>query len=211
MAYELYGDVGSGAGIVEVALVAAGVPYEFRPVSIDKSEQRSEAYGRLNPQRKIPTLVTPSGEVLTESAAILLVLDERLPQASLFPLARTPERAQALRWLVFAAAELYPLIEIVDYPERFTPHGGSAPAVKELAKTLWRERWQLLEGQLAGEPWLLPSGFCFTDVYIAALSRWGHDPGWRAQNLPRVEKLAAAVAAQPVIGDAWRKHYARAA
>src|SRR5689334_17322143 len=99
MAYELYGDVGSGAGIVEVALTAAGVEYVFRSVSIDKSEQRKESYGRLNPQRKLPTLVTPGGEILTESAAILLVLDERLPQAHLFPLARTPERAQALRWL----------------------------------------------------------------------------------------------------------------
>jgi glutathione S-transferase len=211
MAYELYGDIGSGAGIVEVALAAAGVPYELRPVSLDKSEQRSEAYGRVNPQRKLPALVTPSGETVTESAAILLVLDERLPAAHLFPLARTPERAQALRWLIFAAAELYPLIEIVDYPERFTPHGASAAAVKEVAKNLWRERWLILETQIAGQPWLLPSGFCFTDVYIAALSRWAHEPAWRAEHLPRVERLTAAVAAQPVIGDVWRKHFARSA
>jgi glutathione S-transferase len=211
MAYELYGDVGSGAGIVEVALAVAGVPYELRSVSLDRSEQRSEAYGRLNPQRKLPTLVTPTGETLTESAAILLVLDERLPAARLFPLVRTPERAQALRWLIFAAAELYPLIEIVDYPERFTPHGASAPGTKEMAKSLWRERWLLLEAQITGDPWLLTSGFCFTDVYIAALSRWGHEPAWRAEQLPRVEKLAAAVAAQPIVGDIWRKHYARGA
>jgi glutathione S-transferase len=207
----LYGDIGSGAGIVEVALVAGGVAYELRPVSLDKSEQRSEAYGRVNPQRKLPALVTPSGETVTESAAILLVLDERLPAAHLFPMPRTPERAQALRWLIFAAAELYPLIEIVDYPERFTPHGANAAAVKEVAKNLWRERWLTLETQIAGDPWLLPSGFCFTDVYIAALSRWAHDPGWRAEHLRRVERLTAAVAAQPVIGDVWRKHFARSA
>jgi GST-like protein len=211
MTYELYGDVGSGAGIVEVALALAGVPYELHSVSLDRSEQRSEAYARLNPQRKLPALVTPSGETLTESAAILLVLDERLPAARLFPLARTPERAQALRWLIFAAAELYPLIEIVDYPERFTPHGASAPAVKEMAKGLWRERWLLLEAQIAGDPWLLPSGFCFTDVYIASLSRWGHEPAWRAEHLARVEKLTAAVVAQPIVGDVWRKHFARGA
>ena len=28
---------------------------------------------------------------------------------------------------------------------------------------------------------------------------------------PRIEKLAATVAAQPTIGDVWRKHYARSA
>jgi glutathione S-transferase len=195
---------------VEVALAAAGVPYELKPVSLDKSEQRSEAFARLNPQRKLPALVTPAGETLTETAAILLVLDERHPAARLFPVPRTPERAQALRWLMFAAAELYPIIEIVDYPERFTPHGGNAPAVRELARSIWRERWQILEAQL-GEPWLLSSGFCFTDVYIASLSRWSLDPVYRAEHLPHVEKLAAAIAAQPAIGDVWRKHYARSA
>ncbi|HTV17315.1 MAG TPA: glutathione S-transferase family protein [Polyangiaceae bacterium] len=211
MSYQLYGELGSGAGIVEVALAAAGVPYEFRAVSLDKSEQRSETYARLNPQRKLPTLITPAGETLTESAAILLVLDERHPGARLFPLPRMPERAQALRWLVFAAAELYSVIEISDYPERFTPHGGNAPAVRELARSLWRERWQIVEAQIAGDPWLLHSGFCFTDVYLASLSRWSFDPAWRAQHLPKVEKLAAAIATQPIIGDVWRKHYARSA
>src|SRR5688572_27321778 len=211
MSYQLYGELGSGAGIVEVALAAVGVPYEFRPVSLDKSEQRSEAYARLNPQRKLPTLVTPAGETLTETAAILLMLDERHPAARLFPMPRMPERAQALRWLMFAACELYPIVEISDYPERFTPHGGNAPAVRKLGRSIWRERWQILEAQLAGDPWLLPSGFCFTDVYVAALSRWSLDPAWRAEHLPRTEKLAATLAAQPTLGDVWRKHYARSA
>jgi GST-like protein len=211
MSYQLYGELGSGAGIVEVALAAAGVPYELRAVSLDKSEQRSESYARLNPQRKLPTLVTPTGETLTETAAILLVLDERHPAARLFPLARTPERAQALRWLMFAACELYPIVEISDYPERFTPHGANTAAVRELGRSIWRERWQILDAQLGGEPWLLSSGLCFTDVYIASLSRWSLDPAWRAEHLPRVEKLAAAIAAQPTLGDVWRKHYARSA
>ena len=209
MAYQLYGELGSGAGIVEVALAAAGVPYQWREVSLKQSQQRSESYARLNPQRKLPTLITPSGETLTESAAILLLLDERHPNARLFPVHRTPERAQALRWLLFMATELYPIVEIIDYPERFTPDGGSAPAVKELARKIWRERLLVAEAAVAGDPFLLPSGFCFTDVYIAAFSRWGGLGLWRSEHLPRIEKLAAAVAAQPVVGDIWRKHFAQ--
>lgn len=209
MAYQLYGESGSGAGIIEVALAAIGVEYELRQVSLDRSEQRAEGYARLNPQRKLPTLVTPAGETLTESAAILLVLDERYPAAQLFPPHRTPERAQALRWLMFMATELYPIVEINDYPERFTPPGGNAPGVRELARSLWRERWLVLESQIAGDPWLLGYGFCMTDVYIAAMSRWGQQEAWRPEHLPRVEKLAAAVAARPLIGDVWRRHFTR--
>jgi GST-like protein len=211
MAYRLYGERGSGAGIVEVALAATGVPYEWQEVSLDRSEQRSDAYARLNPQRKLPTLITPTGETLTESAAILLILDERHPAAQLFPPHRTPERAQALRWLTFLATELYPIVEISDYPERFTPDGGDQPAVRELAIGIWRQRLLILEAQIAGDPWLLPSGFCFTDVYLASLSRWAHQELWRPEHVPRIEKLAAAVAARPIIGDVWRRHFGQRA
>jgi glutathione S-transferase len=207
MLYQLYGERGSGAGIVETALIAVGAKYEFREVSLQKNAQRSEDYARLNPQRKLPTLITPREETLTESAAILIVLDERYPNARLFPEQGSEGRAQALRWLLFLAAELYPLVEISDYPERFAPPGSDIEAVRQQARRIWRERWLVLEKQIAGRPWLLRSGFCFTDVYLAALSRWTQQDDWRQAQLPRVEELARAVAGRPVIGPVWRRHF----
>lgn len=209
MEYRLYGERGSGAGIVEIALVALGVNYEFCEVSLEAGAQRSEEYARLNPQRKLPTLVTPAGETLTESAAILLTLDERYPQARLFPEPRTPERAQALRWLLFLATEVYPIVEISDYPERFAPAGCDPELVRQQARRIWRERWLILESQIAGSPWLLASGFCLTDVYLASLSRWAHQDEWRPANVPRVEALARAVAERPLVGPVWRRHFAQ--
>jgi GST-like protein len=207
MSYRLHGNDGSGSGIVEMALAEIGVPVELHDVSLSAEAQRSDAYARLNPERKIPALISPSGEVLTESAAILLVLDERHPDARLFPEHGSAERAQALRWLVFLAAELYPLIEIVDYPERFAPDVATAPGVREVAKRTWQSRWALVEHAIAGEPWLLASGFCATDLYISVLSRWSLDPAWRAEQLPKVEALAKAVAARPRSGPILRRHH----
>jgi len=209
MAYQLYGEQGSGAGIVEVALAALGVPHEWHEVSLGTGQQRTDAYARVNPQRKLPTLLTPEGETLTESAAILLVLDERHPDAGLFPARGTPARAQALRWLLFLATEIYPIVEISDYPERFAPDSVPIEGVRERARQLWRERWLVLEAQVAGEPWLLPSGFCFTDVYLASLSRWAQQGDWRPSHIPRVEAIAQAVAARPVIGPVWARHFKR--
>jgi GST-like protein len=208
MTYRLYGELGSGAGIVEMALASLGADYELHEVSLTGGQQRSEEYARLNPQRKLPTLVTPSGEILTESAAIVIVLDERHPGSGLFPATATPERAQALRWLLFLASELYPIVEINDYPERFAPDGGSAGAIREQARRIWRERWLTLEAQIQGTPWLLPSGFCFTDVYLAALSRWAQQGDFRRTQTPRVERIAEAIAARPVLAPIWRRHYA---
>jgi glutathione S-transferase len=207
MTYRLHGNDGSGSGIIEMALAEIGVPVELHDVALSSNAQRSDAYARLNPERKIPALITPSGEVLTESAAILLVLDERHPEARLFPERGSAERAQALRWLIFLAAELYPLIEIVDYPERFAPDAASAPGAREVARGLWRSRWSLVEHAIAGEQWLLASGFCATDLYLSVLSRWSLDPAWRAEHLPKVEALAKAVAARPRSGPVLRRHH----
>jgi GST-like protein len=211
MTYRLFGSDGSGSGIVEMALAEIGVAVELREVSLRSEAQRSDDYARLNPERKIPTLVTPSGEVLTESAAIVLVLDERYPEARLFPERGTPERAQALRWLAFLGAELYPIIEIVDYPERFAPDAASAPGVRERAKHIWHSRWALVEDAIAGEPWLLASGFCATDLYLSVLSRWDLDPAWRAAHLPKLEAIASAVAQRPRSGPILRRHHPKTA
>ncbi|MGH8222901.1 MAG: glutathione S-transferase family protein, partial [Woeseiaceae bacterium] len=108
MTYVLYSDPGSGGATVELALAEIGADIELRGVPLERDAQRSADYAAVNPQRKLPTLVTPSGEVLTESAAILITLAERHPEARLLPPVPSPERAQALRWLLFIAAELYP-------------------------------------------------------------------------------------------------------
>jgi GST-like protein len=211
MKYRLYGSDGSGSGIVELALAEIGVEVELHQVSLSDDAQRSEAYAQLNPERKIPTLITPSGEVLTESAAILLVLDERHPEVRLFPERGSLERAQALRWLLFLSAELYPIIEIVDYPKRFAPDEASAPGVCEVAKRIWQSRWPIVENAISGAPWLLPSGFCATDLYLGVLSRWTLDRDWRAQHLPKVEAIATAVAQRPRSGPIMRRHHPRTA
>lgn len=207
MTYRLYGDRRSGSSIIEMALAHAGADYAIVDVEIGHDRQREAEYAAINPQRKLPSLITPSGETLTESVAILLVLDERHREAALLPRVGSPERAQALRWLLFMATELYPIVEINDYPERFAPDTDSAPRVREIARSLWRERWQIVERAIAGDPWLLPSGFCITDVYIAVVSRWAQQAQWRPAHLPRIERIAAAVAEHPTLAPVWQRHF----
>lgn len=212
MNYILYGSRGSGSLAIELALSEAGVPFRVEDTSIEGAAQRSEWFSAINPQRKVPALLTPQGETLTESAAILLSLDERHREAALLPPAGTPERAQALRWLLFISSEIYPLIEVIDYPERFEASPGTADATRALAKAKWRDRWLLLERAIAGAPWLLSGGFCLVDLYIAVISRWpSGDKEYRAEWLPtrapRVEALARAVAERTACKAVWQGHF----
>lgn len=205
--YWLFGTKRSGSAMVEAALAETGAPYELGQVSLRNEEQRGGAYRKLNPAGKIPALALPSGVVITESAAMLMTLAERHPEAGLLPAPGTDERAQALRWLVFIIAEIYPMIEIEDYPARFALGEKQEASIRFVAVKRIKERWQLIEAAIAGTPWLLASGFTITDLAIANVSRWIDDKDWRAANLPKIENIHAAIHARPKAGKVWMDHF----
>src|SRR4029077_18368883 len=118
MSYTIYGDKGSGAFSAEAVLAEAGAPYQFHSVSLKDDEQRRPEFLAINPSGKMPALRLPEGDVITESSAILLTIADHFPNAHLLPPQAGPGRAQAYRWLAFMAAEIYPMVEVSDYPER---------------------------------------------------------------------------------------------
>jgi len=203
MRYIVWGAPGSGSGIVEAACAELGVDYEARDLDARNDEHRGAAYRALNPHRKMPTLEV-GDEVITESVAILLTLDERHREGGLLPPPGSPERAQALRWMLYLATEIYPLVELDDFPERFTGSAEAATALRERAQAVTRERWRILETQIAG-PYLLASGFSVTDLYITKLAVW-QDEAFRRAELPRVHALTEVVRARPKLAKVWARH-----
>jgi GST-like protein len=126
----------------------------------------------------------------------------------LLPPQAAPARATAYRWLAFMASEIYPFVEIVDYPARFVPDGKPAEALREKARERVRERLLLIERVLAG-PFLLASGFSLLDIYAAMFSRWSVGTEWREHNLPHLNRLARLVSQRPAIAPVWRRHFER--
>jgi glutathione S-transferase len=208
MSYVLYGDKGSGAFSAEAVLAETGAPYDFKLVSLEKNEQREPAFLAINPSGKMPALRLPEGPIVTESLAILLTLADHFPNARLLPPQGSPARTQAYRWLAFMASEIYPMVEISDYPERFV-HDGDAKAMRQTARERIRERLLIVERMCDG-PWFLASGFSIVDIYAAMFSRWRGSIGkeWLAQgHIPKLDNLAAAVAKRPAITPVWKRHF----
>ena len=206
MSYTLYGDLGSGAFSAEAALAEAGAPYALEIVSLEKNEQKSPHFLAINPSGKIPALRLPEGGIVTESAAILLTLADHFPQVRLLPPQGSAARAAAYRWLAFMAGEIYPFVEIVDYPERFAPRGAAAEALREAARGRVRQRLLLIEQVMAG-PYMLAGGFSLLDIYAAMFSRWSIGADWRRINLPRLTALAATVSKRPALAPVWERHF----
>jgi glutathione S-transferase len=209
--FIIFGDKGSGAFSAEAALAEVGAPYEFKTISLEKNEQRSPEFLAINPSGKMPAVRLPEGQILTESLAILLTLADHFPNVRLLPPQASPERGNAYRWLAFMAAEIYPMVEISDYPERFAPGGEQADALRQKARERIRDRLLIVERQVAG-PWFLPSGFSILDIYAAMFSRWRNSIGreWLdAGHIPNLLGLATSVSERARIAPVWERHFRR--
>ena len=211
MSYIIFGDKGTGAFSAEAALAEAGAQYEFRNISLDKNEQREPEFLKVNPSGKMPALKLPGGEIITESAAILLAVADRHPDAGLLPPHASFARAECYRWIVFLASEVYPMVEISDYPARFVPEGAEADGLKRKVQERIRERLLIVEKHVAG-PWLLSSGFSAADIYAAMFSRWRNTIGreWlEAGHIPKLQAIAKALSERPRIAPVWQRHFVK--
>lgn len=95
--YRIFSALGSGGVPVEAAMSLIGLPYEIVEAPTWEGEAQQAKVAAVNPLKQIPALVTPDGETITESAAILIWLADRYPEARLGPAVDDPRRAQFLR------------------------------------------------------------------------------------------------------------------
>ena len=84
MSYVLYYSPGAASMAVHWMLIETRLPFEAHLVDIDAGHQRDPDYLRLNPSGRVPTLVV-DGVPRHESAALLMLLAERHPEAGLAP------------------------------------------------------------------------------------------------------------------------------
>ncbi len=100
----------SAAYRVRIALNLKGLAYETVPVHLLKEggHNRRPEFRAINPQMRVPALVTPTGDVLIQSLAIIEYLDETHPEPPLLP--KDPiARAQARALADIVACDIHPL------------------------------------------------------------------------------------------------------
>ena len=100
----------SAAYRVRIALNLKGLSYETSPVHLirDGGHNRRPEFRAVNPQMRVPALVTDAGETLIQSLAIIEYLDETHPAPPLLPkdpIARAKVRALAQ----LIACDIHPL------------------------------------------------------------------------------------------------------
>lgn len=211
MTYTIYGDLGSGAFSSEAVLAEAAAPYSFELIALDKNAQKTPEFLKVNPNGKIPALRLPDGAVVTESLAIVLTVADRFPAAKLLPETGSARRADAYRWLAYMAGEIYPMVEIVDFPERFVPAGIEADTLRAKARSRIRENLLLIERTIEG-PWFLGREFSALDIYVAMFTRWRGTVGrdWlEGGHIPKLHAIGERLSQRERIAPVWQRHFKR--
>ncbi|WP_198083773.1 glutathione S-transferase family protein [Variovorax sp. E3] len=207
--YTLYGAPGSGATPIHAALTLIGAQVDTVDIAAWESDAERDRVAGINPMRQVPALVLPSGEVMTESAAILIWLGDRYPQAGLCPAPDSPLRARYLRWMVYLPAAIYSLLWVRDDPARLVPDPAAQPAMLERSADRIAHCWHLMDTQIdEPAPYLLGDRLSLLDLYVTVMSRWTPQRARFYREAPRMTPVVKRVDADPRLAEFWAARFA---
>lgn len=206
--YVVFGAAGSGSVIVEAALTLLGEPYRLADRGGWRETAADPEMARINPMRQVPALVLPSGEVMTESAAILTWLADSHPGSGLAPDIASPMRPRFLRWMSFISAQVYALFWIRDEPARLAADEAGGALIKARTAQRIADCWRVMGEQVepAGR-FLLGDEISVLDLYLAVISRWGPRRKGFYAAAPNLASVVRAVDAEPRLAALWAERF----
>ncbi|GIK80626.1 MAG: maleylacetoacetate isomerase [Alphaproteobacteria bacterium] len=146
----------SAAYRVRIALELKQLSCEMQSIHLtrDGGRQWSAQYRAVNPQARVPALALSTGEVLTQSLAIIEYLDEVYPDPPLLP-AEAVQRAQVRAAAQLVACDIHPLnnTSVLNYLKGTLGHD-------QATVDAWYRNWILL-GFDALEAVIRPGPYAF--------------------------------------------------
>jgi GST-like protein len=190
--------------MVEAALTLLDLPYRVVESSILSAEGADDPeLARVNPMRQVPALVLPNGELMTESAAILIWLADEHPEARLAPTMASAARPAFLRWMSFCSAAIYSLCWVADDASRVTSDAAAQAEVKARLAERTAACWDMMDAQVDPGRYILGDDLSVLDVYVTIMSRWR--PGRRRfyEVAPKLTEVVRRVDAEPRLQALW--------
>jgi glutathione S-transferase len=195
--YRLYWSPGAASMATHAALEETAADYVLERV--DLSRPREPAYLKLNPTGFVPTLAVGDGLVIGETAAILMYLADRHPQAALAPVLTDSLRPAYYQWTCYLTNTLQTAYVPWYHPDRYA-EAAHAGALKKKAEETLHGIWQRIERHLEqGGPHILGDRFSTCDLMVHMFSEWREPHPDLAQRYGRVARLAKLVAERPSV------------
>ena len=168
----------------------SGLPFKLHQIDIRNGAQNTEAYGKLNPYRKIPTLVDPEGPggqpaTVFESVAICFYLAEKIGRF----LGSPADHPNVLKWSMFHATNvLWTLGNL---------RQGDNAKLEQSAKT----QLDTMNRHLAGRDWFADD-YSVADIVPFTRVRGLDHERVKVADYPNVAAWLDRVAARPAVKKA---------
>jgi glutathione S-transferase len=173
--YTLYYSPGTASMCVHQALIEANAQYRLVLVDLQAGQQRDPAYLKLNPGGVVPTLLIDDAPFI-ESAALLMTVATRHPQARLAPAENSSSRAAWYQWIVYLANALQPAFRLWFYPSDISADANTQAVLKAATCRKIESIWTRIDGHLLTQgPYLLGAEFSAADLMLIMLMRWSRN------------------------------------
>jgi glutathione S-transferase len=131
-----------------VTLTEANANFSVQTINLQKGQQNSADYLRLNPKHKVPLLLV-DGKPLTENVAIQIWIAHNFPKAALLP-SDPWQELRAISMLSWCPSSIHPLLSRINSRLRFAMSQTPATAfagwlwshylrITKLRKRSWRD------------------------------------------------------------------------
>jgi GST-like protein len=205
--YIVYGSPGSGSVPVEAALTLIGVPYEVIGETILRDVAHNPDVFKVNPLGQVPALVLSGREVMTESAAILIWLADRYPDARLGPPPADQRRPAFLRWMAYVSSAIYGLAWVRGDPMRLVSDERQTEVVLNRIADRRANCWRLMDAQIEPGRFLLGDELSVLDLYVATVSRWSPRRRRFYREAPKMAEIVRRVDADPRLAELWATRF----
>ena len=207
--YVIHGAKGTGSVAVEATLALLGLPYRvvetalFGPGGAESAELR-----QVNPMMQVPALILPTGELMTESSAILIWLADAYPQGRLSPSPAANTRPAFLRWMAFVSSAIYALYWIRDDARRIVDDPDLGKEARRRIGARLLECWRAMDAQVEPGHYILgDDDLTVLDLYVTVVSRWPPGRGRFANAAPKLAQVVQRVDADPRLRAFWAERF----
>ena len=145
-----------------------GLDYEHVPIETGPAGARKPEYLAVNPNGRLPA-IEDGDYVLWESQAITLYLAKKHSPGRLYP-ATLQGEAKAWQWSLWAANEVERAVNIWSLHAVRLPPEDRDPQTLAQTLAILAPPFRVLDGALAGSPYLLGNDLTVADLNVAAVT-----------------------------------------
>lgn len=179
------------SSVTMCALEHAGVEYEDRVINIFKGENKTPEYLKIHPGGKVPAMQV-DGRMITENAALLILVDSLNPEAGLLPAGGSEfDQARVYSDLIWISGTVHPAVRQQRMPIRFTTGEAQEEykGIQEKGVEYFHPIMQLISDRVVDGQWWYGDTWSIVDVYLSWCCGIAEVSGFPIDDYPNVRDL----------------------